>query len=582
MGNVSTKEARSRSNSGRSSSVSQPSNQSTRRHHRSARNQAGTGGDRAKGSDKKSNGGSLVLDPNEMVDGGYLAPHGVYSGPQTYKHKIVRQLMIERRLAPFFKGLADYDEDWSERQLLAAIRGIPLSAVSPDENNNNNNDGGSTGDLTSTSITEENTTGMHEDDDMDTTATSADVLSSSVPNDKGSLSTSPSKQAGSASSSPLPPHAESSSSESDRDPELEKILEMKGEAYHMEYSSSAQEDDETKRRSQSVSSPATSVANVTAVTSITTRQRANTSSRYNQANGAGDGKPVELMVYKGAIECPICFLFYPKYLNHTRCCAQPICSECFVQIKRPDPHPPYHEGGSSEEQSSTSNNNPTTSEREQHELVSEPACCPYCTAPDFGVIYIPPPFRSGLAQESSSSKLHLPSLFSNHGSSGTSTPASDHTTESDGRPRRHRTSVPPSAPEVVTTDQIRPEWSSNLHAARQHQARRSAAANALHATAFLMNNNNNEGGSSSSSSRAKKKKSSRLRSLASPSVVGNGRTQTPVQSASSGESSSRQGLEDMMLVEAIRLSLSEEDSRKKKEKEQKKKAKGKQPEGIPS
>lgn len=576
MGNVSTKEARSRSNSGRSSSLSQPSGQS-KRHHRSARNQA-TGGDRAKGSDKKSNGGSLVLDPNEMVDGGYLAPHGVYSGPQTYKHKAVRQLMIERRLAPFFKGLADYDEDWSERQLLAAIRGIPLSAVNPEDSSNNGvTDGGSTGDLTSTSITEENTAGMHED----TTATSADILSSSAPNDdKGSLSTSPSKQAGpgpgSASSSPLPPHAESSSSESDRDPELEKILEMKGEAYHMEYS--AQDDDDTKRRSQSVSSPVSSAANVAAATPISTRQRANTSSRYNQANG--DGKPAELTVYKGSIECPICFLFYPKYLNHTRCCAQPICSECFVQIKRPDPHPPYHEGGSSEEQASTSNSN-TTSEKEQHELVSEPACCPYCTAPDFGVIYIPPPFRTGLAQESSS-KLHLPSLFSHHGS-GTSTPASDQTAESEGRPRRHRTSVPPSAPEVVTTDQIRPDWSANLHAARQHQARRSAAANALHATAFLMNNNN-EGGSSSSSSRTKKKKSSRLRGLASPSVVGNGRTQTPVQShtASSGESSSRRGLEDMMLVEAIRLSLSEEDSRKKKEKEQKKKAKGKQPEGIPS
>src|SRR5205814_1664603 len=43
-----------------------------------------------------------------------------------------------------------------------------------------------------------------------------------------------------------------------------------------------------------------------------------------------NGIPIEAFLYKDATECPICFLYYPPYLNRTRCCDQPICSECFV------------------------------------------------------------------------------------------------------------------------------------------------------------------------------------------------------------------------------------------------------------
>ncbi|KAF3319714.1 Protein SIP5 [Carex littledalei] len=31
-------------------------------------------------------------------------------------------------------------------------------------------------------------------------------------------------------------------------------------------------------------------------------------------------------------ECPICFLYYPS-LNRSKCCAQSICTECFLQVK---------------------------------------------------------------------------------------------------------------------------------------------------------------------------------------------------------------------------------------------------------
>ncbi|OMH81373.1 Protein SIP5 [Zancudomyces culisetae] len=35
-----------------------------------------------------------------------------------------------------------------------------------------------------------------------------------------------------------------------------------------------------------------------------------------------------------SIECPICLMYYKQRLNSTACCAQYICTECFVQLKR--------------------------------------------------------------------------------------------------------------------------------------------------------------------------------------------------------------------------------------------------------
>ncbi|KAI9289783.1 hypothetical protein BC943DRAFT_356729 [Umbelopsis sp. AD052] len=64
--------------------------------------------------------------------------------------------------------------------------------------------------------------------------------------------------------------------------------------------------------------------------------------------------------YENAVECPICFLFYPANINYTRCCHQPICSECFVHIRQPADSP-----------MATAN-------------------CPYCVEPNFGIVYHPP------------------------------------------------------------------------------------------------------------------------------------------------------------------------------------------------
>lgn len=596
MGNVSAKESRSEGTnhvSTRSRNNSSGNHSSSQNYYQRRSNRKQKDADK---SNSNNNGGNLVLDPNDVVDGGYLAPHGVYSGPPTYKYKVVRQLMIERRLAPFFKGLPDYDEDWNDRQLLAALRGLPIPpAENEDDNEDDDYDYNNDESLNTTTTGTEDTYNNNNSSTVNTTIDEQNEddddenhLSTSAPNGKSCSLLSGNKDSTDNEeerSSLVPPHRveTSSSGSSELDPEMQKILEMKGEAFHVEYSSISYNN---SNRSQSISiggdnsnvGTGPTTATNPAATTTTTRQRANTSSKYKTSDNPNE-KPVESMVYKGAIECPICFLYYPKYLNHTRCCAQPICSECFVEIKRADPHPPHNHDEGNDTPGSSSQSDATNANKDSvPELISESACCPYCTVPDFGVVYIPPPIRSGIQSESSSSKLHLPSLLNN-------SKTNNNNIQNDGQqqqqqPRRHRTSVPASAPEVVTTDRIRPDWSSQLNSARQKQARRSAAANALHATAFVMNQDgtSNQRNGNNSNNNKKNKKSSRFRGMSTnPSIaVGNGRT---IQSTS-GASSSRQasqGLEDMMLVEAIRLSLSEEENRKKKEKEERKKNKGKQP-----
>ena len=56
----------------------------------------------------------------DSVDYGSLHPQGIYTGPQDWNHNVVAQLIIERKLAPFYTPLEDYEDDWDEDQILAA------------------------------------------------------------------------------------------------------------------------------------------------------------------------------------------------------------------------------------------------------------------------------------------------------------------------------------------------------------------------------------------------------------------------------------------------------------------------------
>ena len=164
--------------------------------------------------------------------------------------------------------------------------------------------------------------------------------------------------------------------------------------------------------------------------------------------------------------------------------------------------------------------------------------------------------------------------------------------------RRRTTSLSATSPSVITTDKVRPDWHQKLAAARAHTARRSAAATALHTAAYLMGNRGQEGDGRGSGPFGRRgilrrtsgaensgTNSAHLNMLALMSerytASGAARDDEGEPSITPGpRGSSRRNrvddLEEMMMMEAIRLSLaSEEDRRKREEKDAQKKAKKK-------
>lgn len=61
----------------------------------------------------------------ETVDFGYLTPQGIYTGPRDWNQAIVTQLIVDRKLAPFYRPLEDYDESWDDEKILAAMKEPP-------------------------------------------------------------------------------------------------------------------------------------------------------------------------------------------------------------------------------------------------------------------------------------------------------------------------------------------------------------------------------------------------------------------------------------------------------------------------
>ncbi len=319
-----------------------------------------------------------------------------------------------------------------------------------------------------------------------------------------------------------------------------------------------------------------------------------------------NGQPIEAYLYKDAAECPICFLYYPPYLNKTRCCDQSICSECFVQIKRPDPHPPEHADPTAPAPVPPDNNETEELDGEDT-LVSEPAACPFCVQPEFGVTYEPPPFRRGLTYvnqghplnsnttSAMSSNSSLASGLSNGGQLSPTAAA-----------RRRTTSISATSPTVITTDRVRPDWQQKLTSARAHAARRSAAATALHTAAYLMGNHNHDSdsrafagfgrrgilrrgaGIDGSSTATSVSQQNMLALMAERYAVSGARGElgsfgegglAGVPPRGGSRRDRVDDLEEMMMLEAIRLSLaSEEERRKREEKDSKKEAKKKEKE----
>ena len=465
----------------------------------------------------------------EGVDGGFLVTLGTYTGPEDFSKSVVRQLQIERRLAPFWKGLNDHSDSWTEHQLVAAVRGLPIPA--PDE-----------------VPPEMARTGSQASNDPRSSGLNINSLT-------------------------VPISSRSQSYQSDISANLS--------ASHPAFSSGpSSPTGQSSTSSQLFRGRAKTLASLAAGTKSQSPDLTPQEIRLPR-DPYVNGLPLEAYLYREVSECPICFLYYPIWLNKTRCCDQPICSECFVQIKRPDPHPPEHEQPGQQR----------LPEEEADMLVSEVAACPFCVTPEFGVSYDAPPFRRGLA-------------YPNHAhgkpwSNPTSAISSTTSLTSNGN-RRRATSLSVNAPQVITTDRVRPDWAKKLADARAHALRRSAAATALHNAAYVLGNNGDQ------QIRGGLMLGRRRRTLFgdSPAASGSGTPRMPegmgfipllrLYEATnrmnadgsgdlvSGRSSSRRNrvddLEDLMMMEAIRLSLAEDDARQRKQdkenkKEEKKKAK---------
>jgi hypothetical protein len=71
--------------------------------------------------------------PVRTFDGGSLSPHGIYPGQPDYNPTHVLKYIRERRLAPFYKGLDDYEDKWTDHQLAYCVKEgkLPPTAEPP-------------------------------------------------------------------------------------------------------------------------------------------------------------------------------------------------------------------------------------------------------------------------------------------------------------------------------------------------------------------------------------------------------------------------------------------------------------------
>ncbi|QPG94233.1 hypothetical protein C2857_005447 [Epichloe festucae Fl1] len=443
----------------------------------------------------------------EHVDGGYLVTMGVYTGTEDFSKPVVRQLQIERKLAPFWRGLNDWSDNWAEHQLVAAARGLPIPPA---------------------------------DAPPDT-----DLMPRPLPRTESSSS-----QYLQNLTVSLGPRTLSSASD--------RSVPGPGSGLPSPISAAPPKTSSIKPRAKALAA-ALSVGSRNASSADLTPKEV-----FLPHDPFVNGQPMEVYLYKDSSECPICFLSYPPYLNRTRCCDQPICSECFVQIKRADPHlPEHHPNGEARDP-----NEGLNPDDPPEMLISEPSACPYCQQPECGVTYDPPPFRRGLAFSTFAPNPASATAMSSQSSlNSTLSPPLPHQA---GRRRTHSLSA--TAPNVITTDRVRPDWATKLASARAHQARRSAAATALHTAAFLV-------GAQESRSILRPGRFGRRSTGANtpgneqPGNTSNmGEAQTDAIEGGNGTGAADGGrrtrmeeLEDMMFMEAVRLSLATEEERKRKE-----------------
>lgn len=454
---------------------------------------------------------SLNLPPptSTFVDGGYLFPiSNIYpSSTQDWLHPIVQHLILYRRLAPFYRGLEDWEPDWDRQIISHSLHSIHLSRIQS---------------IQQTLKLERQPSSTPSNHHPKASSTAASIGKRFTKNllDHPSL---------------LHPHQSPLPSSPD----------------HPHPSSTA--------RQQIFEAV------------LNAQVRPNEIDRYLHRT----------------VECPICFLYYPPNINLSRCCQQPICTECFTQIKRIDPTP--------------------------QEMKSEPACCPYCVESNFGVTYEPPP------ADQRTDWTHLPSVTARPVTTTISVPAvllptssqqaqptissqsapspsmiassldsdptdSLHPTPETVSPKmKRRQTTSHTSKEVVTTDSIQPDWQVKLEAVKAVVQRRANRRIIFRQEGDrlipvgITSSRDPSGGSAflaafeqdhSASSNATRRGLSSLIGGSGHLTAHHSTTTSPpggsVRRHRTENPSYGVDLEELMIMEAMRLSLAEEEDRKRK------------------
>ena len=69
---------------------------------------------------------------DETVDYGHLVPQGIYTGPRDWNEQIVAQAIVDRKLAPFYRPLEDYEDYWDDEKILANRKEPPPTPPAED------------------------------------------------------------------------------------------------------------------------------------------------------------------------------------------------------------------------------------------------------------------------------------------------------------------------------------------------------------------------------------------------------------------------------------------------------------------
>ncbi|KAL6948836.1 hypothetical protein ACO0QE_001311 [Hanseniaspora vineae] len=423
----------------------------------------------------------LVVRFDEVVDGGYLAPYGVHDDEHKldYNDNVVKRLIIERKLQPFYLPLDDYEPEWDDSELLKWVHSLTLHQPY------------------SASVEK------YED----------------LPGVEG-LSVKELEN-----SENIENYLDSCLSKTERKIQRSQIFTArlyKRKIMWQQYETDLYLNEKLKVDAEKKEK-------------LKASQSQSQLQSYRCESWVPNDKLL-LDLYRNGTECPICFLYYPGPFNISRCCEQPICTECFVQIRRKDPHYPAHENDNEnneideiDEEDDTNNSNNQHNENgysnasgstprrrdstateegadKNGTLISEPTSCPYCATPNFGVVYTPPPFyrRCGInavlpgeykgqnvvPSISATTTTTGSAVTENSGigspcvsSTGVSDVILEETEEGNSAfvsQIARRGSLPAHHESVVTSDTIRPEWEVKLNKARERQKKKYLKATTIH------------------------------------------------------------------------------------------------------